>query len=157
MQQNLNQFIERFRCLRPKGHCAANARQSFGELYVGHDGMSFQVRDCSVTAAATTFGEEKKKRRMGSPQRTAARPSSAGMGSCMRIRRLITAHPARNSRGATGYHQRMTGSLSRKSDAADRARKQIAEKMMKERMRSKAPKQRTRRASPVCNRTAFAG
>jgi hypothetical protein len=32
--------------------------------------------------------------------------------------------------GAAGYHQRITGSLSRKSDAAERARKQIAEKMM---------------------------
>jgi hypothetical protein len=59
--------------------------------------------------------------------------------------------------GAAGYHQRITGSLSRKSDAAERARKQIAEKMMKERIRSKAPKQRTSRASAVCSRTALAG
>ncbi len=94
---------------------------------------------------------------MGSPQSTMARPRTAGMGSCIRIIRLIAAHPSRKTTGAAGNHQALTRSCKRKREAAESARKHTAEKMMKERMRSKAPKQRTSRASPVCSRTALAG
>src|ERR1700678_2376890 len=109
------------------------------------------------TVDFSTMDLEKKKRRMGSPQSTMARPRIAGMGSCIRIIKLITAHPSRKTTGAAGNHQARTRSCKRKREAAERARKHTAEKMMKERMRSKAPKQRTSKASPVCNRMAFAG
>ena len=71
-----------------------------------------------------------------------AAPISAGMGLLRRSIRARAAQPAMKTMGAAGYHQRRTGVAERKSVAAVSARKTTAEKMMKARMRSNAPRVR---------------
>lgn len=92
-----------------------------------------------------------------SPQSTIANPINAGKGSCIRTIKLIETQPARKITGAAGNHHRSTGSRRRKSEVTERAKKQTAEKIMNESIRSNAPKLSTSSASPVCSSTAFAG
>src|ERR1700678_2681033 len=84
------------------------------------------------TVEFSTMDLEMNKRRLGSPQSTMARPRTAGMGSCIRIIKLITAHPSRKTSGAAGNHQPRTRSCKRKREGAERARKHTTEKMRKE-------------------------
>src|SRR5277367_2419942 len=126
MQQSLREIVEWPGGFRSKGHRGANAGHSFRQRDVWHGfDLSFQGSEDSVTEASATVetlaGEKKRCNRP--PASTTATPTRAGTGLCMRISSATIAQPARKTIGAAGYHQRRTGSLSRKRVVTDRARK----------------------------------
>src|SRR5271165_6621268 len=133
VQQSLRESVQWPRGFRPKGHRSANTGHSFRQCDVGHRfDSSFQGSEDSVTEDSVTgevfVGEKNRCNRP--PASTTATPISAGNGLCIRISRATIVQPVRKTTGAAGYHQRRTGSLSRKRVVTDRARKHTAEKMM---------------------------
>src|SRR5579875_1326307 len=156
MQEDFHQIIQRFRCFRTERHGSADPWQIFRQMNIGHGYDSFQERLGSAASADARFAGVNH-RRSRPPLSTTATPTNAGNGLCSNTSSAMTPLPVRKTTGAAGYHQRSTGLFSRKSEAADNAKKHTAEKMTYARIRSKAPKQSASIAMAVWSRTALAG